>query len=89
MKVTPNINSFKYLDTLDDILILHLIDPSLSVLKEQLWSKATSNVDEVQRYDNILEWLPTSQTYIYTELHNKISGKVLAAIFGYIIDQAR
>ena len=47
MKVTPNINSFKYLDTLDDILILHLIDPSLSVLKEQLWSKATSNVDEV------------------------------------------
>ena len=52
-------------------------------------SKVPRNIAEVTRYNNVLEYLPTRQTYTPTELDRKISAKVLADRFLIGIERAR
>ena len=89
MKVSPNANDYKYLDSTDDASLLHSVEPSLSNLKEQLLAKVPRNVAEVTRYNDVLEDLPTRQTYMSTERHIKISAEVLPERFGIEIECAR
>ena len=89
MKVSTTSNNYEYLDSIDDASLLHSVEPSLSNLKEQLLEKVSRNVVEVTRYDDVLEDFPTSQTYMSTERHRKISAEVLADRFGIGIERAR
>ena len=52
-------------------------------------SKVPRNVAEVTRYNNVLKYFPTRQTYTPTELDRKISAKVLADRFLIGIERAR
>ena len=51
--------------------------------------KVSRNVAEVTRYNDVLEDLPTRQTYMSTERHRKISAEVLPDRFGIEIECAR
>jgi hypothetical protein len=53
-------------------------DPTLSNLKEKMTALVPGYIEEVARYDDTLEDLPTRQTYTSTERHIKISAEVLA-----------
>ena len=47
------------------------------------------NVAEVTRYDDVLEYFTTRQSYTSIERHRKISDEVLADIFSIGIERAR
>ena len=69
--------------------LLESLEPSLSGLKEKLAALVPRYMEEVTRYDDSLEGIPTRQTYKYTERHMKMSADVLADRFGIGLERAR
>ena len=57
-------------------------------LKEKL-AKNVPHIAEVQRVDDILEDVPTRQTYTSTDRHSKISAEVLADRFAIGLERAK
>ena len=69
--------------------LLESMDPYLSGLKEKLAALVPRYISEVARYDDLLEDIPTIQTYTSTERHVKISAELLADRFGIGLERAR
>ena len=69
--------------------LLESTDPSLSGLKENLAELVPRYITEVARYDDLLEDIPTRQTYTSTERHVKMSAEVLSDRSGIGLERAR